>query len=92
MPAGISDFFLPQNIQTDFETQPVLYSLGKGVCFLGVKQLGTKLAIHLYLVPRLRMSYSICRYTFMAWSGMTLPLFLPENKFHPPRPATISSG
>ena len=97
MPARISDFFLPQNTQTGSETQPVSYSLGKGVCFLGVKQLGMKLAIHLHLVPRLRMSWVmpfLHQYVFMAHTGTTLPLplLLPENKFHPPKPATIRSG
>jgi len=77
MPARISDFFLPQNIQIGSETQPVSYSLGKGVCFLGVKQPGMKLAIHLHLAPRLRMGWVmafLCWHAFMAWTGTTLPL------------------
>jgi hypothetical protein len=51
-------------------------SVGTGVLSRGYSGRGVKLTTHFYLIPRLRMSGAVPLlrlYTFMAWTGRTLP-------------------
>lgn len=69
---GNISFFLLINIQTSSEAQPAYYSMDRGsVLFCwGYGSLGVKLATHIYLMSRFRMSAAIILlplYAFMTY-------------------------
>lgn len=70
------DFSLPPNVQIGSAAHTTSYSTGTGILFREHIGRGVKLTIHLYPVPRLRMSEAIPQfplYDFMVWTGKPLP-------------------
>jgi hypothetical protein len=83
IPVLARDFSLLQNDQASFGAHPASCLMGTRVLPLGWRSQGVKLATHLRLVPKLRMSGAIpplMTYVVMVWRGTALPLYDHEKK------------
>ena len=74
IPEGARDLLYSKTSQTGSAPQPATYSIGIGVLSRGYNSRGERLATHLHLVPRLRMSGAIpllLLYPLMEWTQTT---------------------
>jgi hypothetical protein len=72
IPDGDERFFLLHNVQTGRGADPPFHTMGTGGLYPRISSgRSVKLAIHLYLVPRLKM-VEIYLHCFMHFYGMVL--------------------